>query len=117
MTTQSGISVSSSLYERFTTLQNDVSSRALFIHIQNGPFPLSARERSDFGTESLQAGQTLPVQGDVLQDFDSLRAEVEDTTPAYILYRLERDWLLVVYVPDTAPVSSLPVVTVKLTLG
>ncbi|KAI8381406.1 uncharacterized protein BYT42DRAFT_566404 [Radiomyces spectabilis] len=98
MSHQSGIQVSEELAKTFAEAVADGNTRILRVSIIN---------------ESLTPNGSTPVKGNFEQDYDDITSFLEDTTPAYILMRLdtkassgEYEWLLVTYVPDHAKVRD-----------
>lgn len=93
MSVQSGISIGHALSDAWRDAQADTSIRALRISIE---------------AEALVVAETIARQGSDAEDFSLLAVEAQ--TPAYFAYRLLDSgapaWLLVVYVPDIAPVKS-----------
>ncbi|KAL8281071.1 hypothetical protein RQP46_006429 [Phenoliferia psychrophenolica] len=93
MTTQSGITASAGLLSCWADAVGDSATRLLRLTLES---------------ESIVISHALEAQGSFKDDFALI--EVDDSTPAYILYRLEptpaSQWVFYSYVPDAAPVRS-----------
>ncbi|KAJ2139984.1 Twinfilin-1 [Coemansia sp. RSA 353] len=91
MAHQSGIRVSSALESQFRSVSTD-GIRVLQAHISG---------------ESVEPGATQSQHSTLLDDFDSIPKLLNDTTPCYLLIRLDTDkWAFATYVPDGANVRS-----------
>ncbi|KAI9494813.1 hypothetical protein BDB00DRAFT_817177 [Zychaea mexicana] len=98
MSHQSGIRVSEELAKTFADAVASGNTRILRVSIVK---------------ESLEANGTIPVDASFEQDYNKVLEYLEDSTPSYILIRLddkastgEYNWLLVSYVPDNAKVRD-----------
>lgn len=93
MSTQSGITAAPELIEAFAQAQQDPTTRALLVTIEN---------------EQLVPGTTFSKSGSAAEDFEKLSTILTEDKPCYVAYRLDADadWVLVAWVPTSAPVKA-----------